>query len=173
MAPSPTQNTALVLAERPERGPITDKTFRLETTPLPPLKDGEVLVRVEYVSIVSLPSAFKASEKLALPRVVSRSDQTDDDNDMVTQDPTMRNWLNDARSYMEPIKIGAAMRAPGIGRVIASKTKEYASGDLVSLRCSSPLSILLDPRSIPWFVFWPGLRIHELAGILARFRQTD
>lgn len=44
----------------------------------------------------------------------------------------MRGWLNDIRSYMEPIKIGAVMRSMGIGRVIASKSKDFAPGDLVS-----------------------------------------
>ena len=43
----------------------------------------------------------------------------------------MRNWLNDARSYMEPIKIGAVMRAGGIGRVVASRSEDLAPGDLV------------------------------------------
>lgn len=43
----------------------------------------------------------------------------------------MRNWLNAARSYMRPIDIGEAMRAAGIGRVIASKSKKVVPGDLV------------------------------------------
>ena len=50
----PTGNNALVLAERPKRGPITAKTFRQETKPIPPLQDGQVLVRVDYVSIVRI-----------------------------------------------------------------------------------------------------------------------
>jgi NADPH-dependent curcumin reductase CurA len=44
----------------------------------------------------------------------------------------MRNWLNAARSYMRPIEIGESMRAAGIGRVIDSKSKSIAVGDLVS-----------------------------------------
>jgi len=44
----------------------------------------------------------------------------------------MRNWLNAARSYMRPIEIGESMRAAGIGRVINSKSKSIAVGDLVS-----------------------------------------
>jgi NADPH-dependent curcumin reductase CurA len=50
--PVSTQNSRLVLAERPQRGPITSRTFRLESVDLPSLQDGEVLVRVEHVSIV-------------------------------------------------------------------------------------------------------------------------
>ena len=48
------------------------------------------------------------------------------------KDPTMRNWLNAARSYMRPIDIGEPMRAAGIGRVVDSKSKNIAVGDLVS-----------------------------------------
>jgi NADPH-dependent curcumin reductase CurA len=44
----------------------------------------------------------------------------------------MRNWLNAARSYMRPIEIGESMRAAGIGRVVDSKSKNIAVGDLVS-----------------------------------------
>jgi NADPH-dependent curcumin reductase CurA len=43
----------------------------------------------------------------------------------------MRNWLNAARSYMRPIEIGESMRAAGIGRVVNSKSKSIAVGDLV------------------------------------------
>jgi len=52
------------------------------------------------------------------------------------QDPTMRNWLNAARSYMRPIDIGEPMRAAGIGRVVDSKSKNIAVGDLVSEVCT-------------------------------------
>ena len=46
----------------------------------------------------------------------------------------MRNWLNAARSYIEPVEIGATMRALGIGHVIASRDGKFKPGDLVSLR---------------------------------------
>jgi NADPH-dependent curcumin reductase CurA len=46
----------------------------------------------------------------------------------------MRNWLNAARSYMRPIDIGEPMRAAGIGRVVNSKSKNIAVGDLVRLQ---------------------------------------
>jgi NADPH-dependent curcumin reductase CurA len=46
-------------------------------------------------------------------------------------DPAMRGWLNDARSYIPPVEIGAVMRAGGIGRVIASKNPQFAVGDTV------------------------------------------
>jgi NADPH-dependent curcumin reductase CurA len=53
----------------------------------------------------------------------------------------MRNWLNDARSYMRPIDIGEPMRAAGIGRVVGSKSKKFVPGDLVSIS-RSPSRIL-------------------------------
>jgi len=46
-------------------------------------------------------------------------------------DPAMRGWLNDAKSYIPPVEIGAVMRAGGIGRVIASKNPQFAVGDTV------------------------------------------
>ncbi|WP_398501323.1 NADP-dependent oxidoreductase [Variovorax sp.] len=46
-------------------------------------------------------------------------------------DPAMRGWLNDARSYIPPVEIGAVMRAGGIGRVITSKNPQFAVGDTV------------------------------------------
>jgi NADPH-dependent curcumin reductase CurA len=47
-------------------------------------------------------------------------------------DPAMRGWMNDARSYIEPVKIGDVMRAGGIGRVIASQNPGFAVGDYVT-----------------------------------------
>jgi hypothetical protein len=65
-------------------------------------------------------------------------------------DPAQRGWLNDARSYVPPVKIGEVMRAnvraivdikdvraclirfaQGIGVAVASKSKRYAKGDVV------------------------------------------
>lgn len=46
-------NHKIVLRERPQRGPITDRTFERVSEELGELKDGEVRVRVDYVSIVS------------------------------------------------------------------------------------------------------------------------
>ena len=47
-------------------------------------------------------------------------------------DPAMRGWMNDAKSYIAPVEIGAVMRAGGAGRVIASKHPKFQVGDLVS-----------------------------------------
>jgi NADPH-dependent curcumin reductase CurA len=60
-------------------------------------KDGEVLVKVLYVSL----------------------------------DPAMRGWMNDSKSYIPPVGIGAVMRALGAGKVIASKFPGIAVGEYV------------------------------------------
>ncbi|ORX40844.1 hypothetical protein BD324DRAFT_612273 [Kockovaella imperatae] len=91
------KNNRLILAKRPEKGPVTPETFKLETVDLELVQDGQVRVKVEY-------SAIEA---------------------------TMRNWLNEARSYIEPVKLGAVMRAIGVGRVVESKSDELKAGDLV------------------------------------------
>ncbi len=47
-------------------------------------------------------------------------------------DPAMRGWMNDAKSYIRPVGIGDVMRAGGIGVVVASKSPQFAVGDVVS-----------------------------------------
>ena len=44
------QNKSIVLASRPIGEPIADN-FRLETTSLPEVKDGQVLIKVLYLSL--------------------------------------------------------------------------------------------------------------------------
>lgn len=49
---APRQSQAIILANRPQRGPITNETFKQVTRPVPELKEGQVLVRLDYVSVV-------------------------------------------------------------------------------------------------------------------------
>jgi len=51
---------------------------------------------------------------------------------MLSLDPAMRGWLNEGRSYIPPVALGAVMRAGGIGRVVASRDPHFVVGDLVS-----------------------------------------
>lgn len=46
-------------------------------------------------------------------------------------DPAMRGWMNEGKSYIAPVEVGAVMRAGGIGRVIASRNPAFAVGDTV------------------------------------------
>lgn len=47
-------------------------------------------------------------------------------------DPAMRGWMNQARSYIPPVEIGAVMRAGGAGVVVDSKNEKYKIGDSVT-----------------------------------------
>jgi NADPH-dependent curcumin reductase CurA len=46
-------------------------------------------------------------------------------------DPAMRGWLNDVKSYAPPVRLGAVMRAAGVGQVTASRHPDFQEGDLV------------------------------------------
>ncbi len=47
-------------------------------------------------------------------------------------DPAMRGWMNEGKSYIEPVKIGDVMRAFGAGRVMASNNPGFSVGDHVT-----------------------------------------
>ena len=47
-------------------------------------------------------------------------------------DPAMRGWMNEGKSYIAPVEIGAVMRAGGVGQVIASRHPAFAVGDFVN-----------------------------------------
>ncbi|WP_338848668.1 NADP-dependent oxidoreductase [Massilia sp. W12] len=85
------------LAARP-LGLPKDSDWQYGSEPVRELQDGEILVKVLYLSL----------------------------------DPAMRGWMNDSKSYIRPVDLGAVMRAGGIGRVIASKSPKFAEGDIVS-----------------------------------------
>jgi NADPH-dependent curcumin reductase len=46
-------------------------------------------------------------------------------------DPAMRGWMNAGASYIEPVEIGAVMRAAGVGRVLASEHPKFEPDDHV------------------------------------------
>jgi hypothetical protein len=47
-------------------------------------------------------------------------------------DPAMRGWLNDVRSYVPPVDVGAVMRASGVGVVVRSHHASFSEGDVVT-----------------------------------------
>jgi NADPH-dependent curcumin reductase CurA len=53
-------------------------------------------------------------------------------NEYISLDPAMRGWLNESKSYIEPVQLNAVMRALGVGEIIASKNKKFKVGDFVS-----------------------------------------
>ncbi|OJJ15883.1 NADP-dependent oxidoreductase [marine bacterium AO1-C] len=50
----------------------------------------------------------------------------------ISLDPAMRGWMNEGKSYIPPVQIGAVMRAGSIGEVIESKHPTFKVGDVIS-----------------------------------------
>jgi len=51
----------------------------------------------------------------------------------VSLDPAMRGWMNDSKSYIEPMAIGSVMRAGAVGEVVAVKNHpNFKVGDYVA-----------------------------------------
>ena len=50
---------------------------------------------------------------------------------MLSIDPTIRTWMDDAPGYLPPIEIGAVVRGSGPGVVVESRSERYAVGDIV------------------------------------------
>ena len=49
----------------------------------------------------------------------------------ISLDPAMRGWMNEARSYIAPVPLGAVMRAYAAGHVDASNHPDFTVGDAV------------------------------------------
>ncbi|MEM7427242.1 MAG: NADP-dependent oxidoreductase [Pseudomonadota bacterium] len=52
--------------------------------------------------------------------------------EMISIDPAMRGWLNEGRSYVQPVGIGEVMRALAGGTVVKSNHPKFAEGDSVT-----------------------------------------
>jgi NADPH-dependent curcumin reductase CurA len=50
---------------------------------------------------------------------------------LLSIDPTIRTWMNDAPGYLPPIAVGEVIRAGGAGVVVESNTARFAVGDVV------------------------------------------
>jgi hypothetical protein len=51
---------------------------------------------------------------------------------MLSIDPTIRTWMNDAPGYLPPIAIGDVVRSSGAGVVVESQSPRYEVGDVVT-----------------------------------------
>ena len=49
----------------------------------------------------------------------------------ISLDPAMRGWMNDGKSYIEPVQIGDVMRAGAVGKVVRSTDEQFNEGDYV------------------------------------------
>jgi NADPH-dependent curcumin reductase CurA len=93
-------------------------------------------------------------------------------------DPAMRAWMNDVPSYIEPVEIGAVMRAGAVGSVTASEHPEYAVGDHVygafgvqEFACSDGRGVIkVDPALAPLPTYLGAL---GLSGLTAYFGLLD
>jgi len=90
-------NLQFRLAARPV-GMVKDSDWQQVSEPVREPAEGEVVVKVLYISL----------------------------------DPAMRGWMNEGKSYIQPVGIGEVMRAGGVGRVVASKHAGFAVGDHVN-----------------------------------------
>jgi NADPH-dependent curcumin reductase CurA len=50
---------------------------------------------------------------------------------MLSIDPTIRTWMDDAPGYLPPIGLGDVIRGSGTGLVVESRTPHYREGDIV------------------------------------------
>lgn len=50
----------------------------------------------------------------------------------ISLDPAMRGWMNDAKSYIEPVQVGDVMRAGTVGEVMESKNGKLPKGTFCS-----------------------------------------
>jgi NADPH-dependent curcumin reductase CurA len=53
----------------------------------------------------------------------------------ISLDPAMRGWMNEGKSYIEPVQLGAVMRAGTVGQVLKSTDVKFAVGDYVYGHC--------------------------------------
>ncbi|MFZ5610236.1 MAG: NADP-dependent oxidoreductase [Pseudomonadota bacterium] len=51
--------------------------------------------------------------------------------DFLSLDPAMRGWMNEGKSYIDPVGLGEVMRAIGVGHVVDSRAPDMAVGDHV------------------------------------------
>ncbi|MGI4841931.1 MAG: NADP-dependent oxidoreductase [Janthinobacterium lividum] len=91
-------------------------------------------------------------------------------------DPYMRGRIDDAKSYVEPVALGAVMEGGTVARVLVSRHPDYAVGDIVlshsgwqryalsdraGLRkldpAAAPPSTALGVLGMPGFTAWAGL----------------
>lgn len=49
----------------------------------------------------------------------------------ISLDPAMRGWINEGKSYIEPVGLGDVMRAGGVARIIESRHPGFVVGDHV------------------------------------------
>ena len=67
--------------------------------------------------------------------------------DYISLDPAMRGWINAGRSYIEPVEVGAVMRAGAVGTVLASHDPAFQAGDAVEGMFGVQRLAAVDPKA--------------------------
>ncbi len=99
---------------------------------------------------------------------------------MLSIDPTIRTWMDDAPGYLPPIEIGAVVRGSGTGVVVESCSERYAVGDVVFGMTNWQEWVLATPED-RFTVIPAGLgldlatvmNVLGVTGITAYFGMTD
>src|SRR5699024_9661393 len=47
-------------------------------------------------------------------------------------DAAVRTWLDDRAGYLPPVQLGEAVRAAGVGEIVATRSPAYEIGDVVT-----------------------------------------
>lgn len=101
-------------------------------------------------------------------------------NHYASLDPAMRGWLDDAPSYMPPVKLGDPVRASTIGVVSESRNPDFAVGQWVvglnaieeySVGASGGFTQPIDPDAVPSVTNY--LSLFGAVGLTAYFGFID
>lgn len=96
-------------------------------------------------------------------------------------DASQRIWLTDEGGYMQPVQVGEAMRAMGIGQVVESRDPAYQKGDLVEgfmswqdfvlARSDGPMPLRVLPKA-DYPLTW-NMSVLGVSGLTAYFGVAD
>lgn len=150
--PAPTQSQSWTLREKPYGEPIlhgNNPTFVLKTVEIPPLKDGQVLLKTLYLS--NDPAQRSWISPLAQPE----------------------------RLYLPPVQVGESMKSMGIAEIVKSRSADIPEGSLVigfpgwteySIDDASNVSVIETQPGLPVTHFLGSL---GLPGLTAYYALTQ
>ena len=91
----------------------TNRVCKLVKRPPPGLVTREIFEFVDTPLLMPGPNQFRVKIEF------------------ISLDPAMRGWMNDTKSYIAPVPLGAVMRAYAAGHIDASNNAEFKVGDAV------------------------------------------
>ena len=138
---------------------VLNKQIILEKRPVGKIADGDL--RFDEQEVQDIPEGSALIENL-----------------YVSIDPTHRIWMSSMRQYMDPIKLGAVIRALGVGKVKASKDPKLSEGAIVTgelgwqthaiRKASEVFPVPFEPKPISSL-----LSVYGLTGVTAYFGLLD